>query len=112
MSLSPRLLRLALAVCAAIALGGAAVAQQPVNPAPAAAKPPAQAQPPAFFRNYIERAGAEHWLTSLRVVDAEGLHASKLLSAGGGYQGNPLADVGRMLLEHLTRKDLLPAETS
>jgi len=70
---------------------------------------PPQAQPPAFFRNYLERAAKERWLTSLRVAEAEGLDASKLLSTGGGYQGDPLADVGRMLLEHLSRKNLLPA---
>ena len=73
---------------------------------------PAQAQPPAFFRNYIERAAKERWLTSLRVAEAEVLDASKLLSTDGGYSGDPLADVGRMLLAHLKRKSLLPSETS
>ena len=68
---------------------------------------PAQAQPPAFFRNYIERATAEHWLKSLPLAEAEGLDANNLLSAKGGYQGDALADVGRMLLDHLRRKNLL-----
>jgi hypothetical protein len=73
---------------------------------------PAQAQPPAFYQNYLEHATAERWLTSLPLAEAAGLDATRLLSTGGGYPGDALEDVGRMLLTHLEQKGLLSTEAT
>jgi len=65
---------------------------------------PRQAQPPSAHRDYLDTACKRGWLAMLPLEHAQDFNAGTLWDRGLGYPGDPMAEIGRMLLDHLAQR--------
>jgi mitochondrial fission protein ELM1 len=68
---------------------------------------PVAATPPASHQAYIEHAVEQRWIRSEPLVTGAPASLAQWLSAGGGYAGDALADMGRALLARLEQQGKL-----
>ena len=68
---------------------------------------PVAATPPPSHQAYIEHAVGQGWIRSEPLAKGAPSSLASWLSAGGGYAGDALADMGRTLLAHLERQGKL-----